>query len=747
VGKTTLALKVAHQIKDQFPDGQLSVDLGGEANRRDPSKVLARFLVDFGLRAGAIPKDPEDREARYREILATRRMLILLDNATDDAQVRPLLPNSPTCVVLATSRKRLRGLEGVHWYDLAAMGKGEAKQFLTKVARQGRRRARIEPESAADVVELCGRLPLAVRIAGARISEIASPTIEPLLKRLRDEQQTLDELRTGAVEVRAAFKLSYDALTERKQRAFRLLGILRARAGFAAWLAAALLGENLQQTEDVLESLVNDGLLEVEHAGTRYRFHDLLGLFANERLVNEEAPEVQHAALVRTLRACVALSKRGRALLEPGRVGTSGESSVERWGVHDPHIVEVIRRDPYAWYTAERATLVTAVGRAAEAEEWELAWELATTLPPFFGLRGHWADWERVQRHALDAADNLADPRKKAATFLSFGDLLRQKGQLNEASSSYDECREMYRRLGDRHGEAKSLRRIGSLRRLQGRWSEALAWLQQALPIFQELHDRRSEALTVRHIGAVLRNYGRWDDALHYFNQCLPVFQEFDDRRSVAYTLRHIGVAYRNKGLWDQALDCFCDALPVLHELGDPRGEASVLTGRGDVYREQRQFAEALSSMEEALLIRRKLGDDRLAAHTLRMIGVVHRLQGQPDEAFLRFRTCLEIFIESGDRCWEAYALVNLGEACGDLEQWDQALRYLNESIPMLRELENSLWVAKALKSRGEVLAKAPTGDRTAAEADWQEALGIFRGLGAPEAAQVEALLRPAFSS
>jgi tetratricopeptide (TPR) repeat protein len=736
-----LALKIAQQIKVRFPDGQLFIDLGGVADPRDPHKVLGQFLRAFGLRDGAIPLDRKERETLYRQILAPRQMLILLDNASEDKQVRPLLPNSSSCVVLATSRKRLIGLEGVHWYDLTAMKMAEARQFLRRVARDGGRRTRISEDSAEEVVELCGRLPLAVRIAGARISETASPTIEALLERLRNEQQTLHELQAGDLEIHAAFTLSYDALTEREKRAFHLLGILRARSGFGAWLAAAVLDNDLQQTEDVLQVLVNDGLLQ--HEGSRYRFHDLLGLYAYECLLKKEAHEVRRAALNRALAACVALSKRARGLLELGRVLTSGESSVERWVVHDPNIVEVIRRDPYAWYSEERAILATAVERAVEAEEWELAWELATTLPPFFGIRGYWRDWERVQGHAAAAAERLVDHRKKAATLLSLGDLFRQKGQLDEAFSSYNEARETYQRLGDLQGQAKSMRRIGALYRLQGKWREALKWLTGCLPIFQELNDRRSEALTLRHIGVALRNDGRWNDALDYFNRSLPIFQELSDHRSVAYTRRHIGVAYRNKGLWDQALDCYDQALPVFQALGDQRGEASVLTGRGDVYREQDLFAEAVDSLEEALLIRLRLGDDRMAAHTLRMIGVVYRLQGQPTAALPMFRKSLELFRRSHDRCWEAYALVNLGEAYGDLEQWDQALSHLDKSMALLRELENSLWVAKALKSRGELLMKAPSGNGKVAITDWQEALDIFRGLGAPEAAQVEELLRP----
>jgi tetratricopeptide (TPR) repeat protein len=743
VGKTALALEVAQRLKSSFPDGQLYVNLGGEVKQRDPQKVLAKFLRSFGLRAGAIPSNQEDREIYFQEILANRRILILLDNATNDAQVRPLLPIAPSCAVLVTSRRHIDGLEGASWHQLREMKLSEASRLLKKAAKQGGRQSRIKSDLADEIVQLCGCLPLALRIVGARISDATSPAIERLMNRLRDERHRLHELRVGSEEVRAAFQVSYDALTEKEQRAFRLLGIPRARSGFASWLAAALLDDDLQQVADVMDALTSAGLLETEREGIkeeRYRFHDLLGLFANERL-QEEGPDVQHASLVRGLQACVALSKLGRDLLEPARVLSSGESSPARWKVRDPSILQVVQQDPYGWYTEERTALVTAVERAMDAEEWELAWELATTLPPFFGLQGFWGDWERIQRLALRAAERLDDPRKEATTLRGYGDLFRQQGQLEKAQAAYEQSRETYRKLGERHGEAELIRCIGGLRRQQGQWKQALSLLEQALPVFRELGDRRSEALTIRHMGVAMRNDGRWGEALDCFNRCLPVFGEIGDRRSEAYTLRHIGVVYRNRGRWEEALDCFSEALPMFQEIGDRRGEATVLTGRGDVYRERGQWKEALSSLEEALLIRRKLGDHRWAAATLRMIGVVYHLQRKSDEALARYRSCLEIFRQAHDECWEAYTLVNLGEVYGELEQLDEGLSYLDEALSLLRRLDNSLWVAKALKSRGEVLAKVRAGHRESPEADWREALEIFRQLGAPEAEQVENLL------
>lgn len=318
VGKTTLAIHVAYQVRHRFPDGQLYVNLrGAEAQALEPADVLAEFLRSLGVQPTAIPDGLAERAGLYRARLSDRRILVVLDNAADEAQVRPLLPGSPGCAVLVTSRRRLAGLEGAATVDLDVMEPDQAIELLGKVA--GSERVAAEPEAASMLAHLCGYLPLAVRIAGARLAARRHRRLAGYATRLQDERRRLGELRAGDLEVRASFALSYQALSKDEQQMFRLLGLLNG-PDFAAWVAAALLDCALEVAEDLVERLVDAQLLEAggeDATGLiRYRFHDLLRVFARERLREEEPPTIQQGALERVLTTYLVLAERAGARLE-----------------------------------------------------------------------------------------------------------------------------------------------------------------------------------------------------------------------------------------------------------------------------------------------------------------------------------------------------------------------------------------------------------------------------------------------
>jgi DNA-binding SARP family transcriptional activator len=299
VGKTALAVRLAHQLRPHFPDGQLYVDLrGAEAQALDPAEVLAGFLRALGVEGALIAEGLEERVRQYRSRLGDRRVLVVLDNAAAEAQVRPLLPASPGCATLVTSRARLSGLEAAHPMTLDVLEADQAVALLAKLAGPGRVAA--EPGAAAAIVRLCGWLPLAVRIAGARLASRPHWRLALLAERLGDEWRRLDELKAGDLEVRASVALSYHGRNQEERRLFRLLGLLVAPS-FPAWAAAALLGVEAAEAEGLLERLVDAQLVEAaghDQAGQlRYRLHDLLRLFARERLQLEELPASQRASL------------------------------------------------------------------------------------------------------------------------------------------------------------------------------------------------------------------------------------------------------------------------------------------------------------------------------------------------------------------------------------------------------------------------------------------------------------------
>src|SRR5215471_15065875 len=305
VGKTALAVHVAHQMRPNFPDGQLYVNLrGAEAQALAPAEVLGRFLRALGVQGQCLPEDLDSRAGLYRSLLADRRVLVVLDNAAGEAQVRPLLPAGAGNAVLVTSRARLAGLTPAQVIDLGVLPARHAVELLGKIAGNGRVAA--EPEAAAHIAALCGYLPLALRIVGARLAAKPHWQIQRLAARLGAHHRRLDELTVGDLEVRAGFALSYRGVGEVERRAFRLLGLLEV-PDFAPWMLSALLDVPAGEAEEIAERLADAQLLDVlgeDAAGQiRYRCHDLLRLFAREQLAAEETPASRRAALDRTLQA------------------------------------------------------------------------------------------------------------------------------------------------------------------------------------------------------------------------------------------------------------------------------------------------------------------------------------------------------------------------------------------------------------------------------------------------------------
>jgi tetratricopeptide (TPR) repeat protein len=617
----------------------------------------------------------------------------------------------------------------------------EAMALLAEL--MGQDRLASERQYAEEIAERYGRLPLALRIVGAKLADRPHESLAGICERLQNERNLLDMMRYGDLEVRASFQLSYHDLDPEDQRGFRTLGLLR--VGFPQWLVAALLGCDLGEAEALVGRLVDAQLLQIAGKDparqTRYRFHDLLRIFAAD-LVTKDNVNQKRLALERGLTEYLALAQEAAVALEPGSLPLRRSRHERRWSAGDGYLTEVLRSDPVAWFTAERASLIAAVERAFETEFWELAWELSMTLPAFFELRADWDGWQRTHELASEAARLRRDVHQQAQTERSLGDLRREQGRFDQAIQHFDWCLPIFERLADRFGQAATLRSLGSIYRQQFRWKKAFEYFDRCRPIFEELGDRRGTALAEHDLGIALRNQGRWDDAIACFQRCLPVFSELKDHRSEAYALRSLGVAYRNQGRWIEAIAQFQKSLPIFERLGDRRGWAYALAPLSDVYRELGRYEDALKLLDECLLVRRELGDQRWEAATLRSIGVIYRQQGRLAAAITCFDECLIVFRKLRDERLAAYATVNLAEVYGDQGRQEVALTLLDESIPILIELQDSLWQAKARTSRGIVLASLGTGAyRQQAKEEWNRALEIFASLKAPEAGAVEVLL------
>ncbi|MCS7179397.1 MAG: tetratricopeptide repeat protein [Anaerolineae bacterium] len=519
VGKSALAIHAAHHLRDRFPDAQLYADLrAAEGRPLNPSDVLAGFLRALGVDDQHIPKDLAGRSALYRSSLDGKRALILLDNACDEAQVRPLLPGSPTCAVLITSRRPLAALEGAHLQRLDVMSESEALELLERLV--GTPRVQAEPDAARRIVALCGRLPLALRIAGGTLRGKPHWPLAEYAGALADERKRLERLKLGDLEVRASFALSYRDLSPEDARLFRLLGLV-AGPDFAPGLAAAFLDATPEAAWEGIERLVDAQLVEPAGEG-RYRLHDLPRLFARERLEKEEPPEAQEAACRRAARHLNELAGVWNACLTPSEARrTVAQEVAKERGREVEEVEKAIMLDALAFFDRERENLLAAVEWAFGVGEWSLVVSLAGNLVPFFNLRALWADWEATCKRALEAARRGGDQHGEATTLMNLGSVYSRQGRWEEALEQYEQALETFRALGDRHGEAQTLTNLGSVYLQQGRWEEALEQYEQALEIFRALGDRHGEGQTLMNLGILHKRLGQEEKARALWREAL----------------------------------------------------------------------------------------------------------------------------------------------------------------------------------------------------------------------------------
>ncbi|SEG86545.1 Predicted ATPase [Thermomonospora echinospora] len=698
VGKTALAVRLAHRLKGAFPDGQLYVNLRGvEAERLDPSDVLAGFLRAFGVQGSAIPEGLDERATFYRGLLEGRRVLVVLDNAASEAQVRPLLPAASGCAALITSRARLPALEGARGYNLDVLTSEAATELFTKIV--GAERARAEPDAVERLVGLCGRLPLAIRIIAARLAARPHWRLARMLARLEDQHRRLEELKVGDLSVRASFALSYAALAEEEQSAFRLLGLVQA-PDFPAWVLAAVLGSDLAEAEDVIERLAEVQLLETTGEDStgqlRFRFHDLLRSFARERLRDDAPPD---DVLERMLGAYLALSKRALYLMSPNSKRDALAPRARMWLPDDLDPDSVIGPRPMDWFVAEEVGIVAAVGQAYEHRLWDITWELADPLHYHFRVLARWADWVATHELALEAA----------------------------------------RLAGNRRGEACILRNLGNVYKDQGRPVEAIACYQAGLVIATELDSTLLSAFMLNGLGEVCLDRGRMTDAGAYFERSLPAWASIDDLTGVAYTHTHLAMVYIHQGRLSEAMEQAERSLAMQREFRDRSGESYALTAIGDVHRLHGRLESAVSCYEQVLHTAREQGADLSEADALVRLAWVRREQGDIGAAKAAFTQALPVFLEYGQRRGEAETLAGLGAIESDEGNLSDGIQRLDQALGVAEELDDVLSQGRLLVLLGH--AHLAAGDRSAATERWRLARERFHEAGAAREEEARELL------
>jgi DNA-binding SARP family transcriptional activator len=611
LGKTTLAVHAAHLLRGQFPDGQLYARmLGAAAHPATPGDVLARFLRDLGMDPASIPASEEERAARYRSRLTDRKVLIVLDDAHDAAQVRPLLPGSASCAVLITTRNRLPDLSGSRYVDLDVLGPPEARAMFAGII--GPDRAAAEPDATREVLTACAGLPLAIRIAGARLTARTTWTVRTIADRLSDERRRLDWLKTGDLAVRACFEVSFTSLPGAEAdgvdpaHAFRLLGLWPGSSvGLPA--AAAMLGEPLETVADALEVLVDAQLLQ-EPAADRYRFHDLLKAYAAERAVAGELLSTRDAAVRRVLSWYLHTAVAMARVLSPHRELTTPEQL-------EPGTVPVAFSTVEAaldWGEQERTNLVAATRLAAAAGLHDVAWQLPVAAYSFFYRRTYWEEWLVSHDVALDSVRQIGDRQGEASVLNNIG-MAYARRRMEEGVRYFQQTLDIRREIGDRRGEAQAANNAAYANLLLGRFDEALDQLRLALSVQREVGHRYGEGIALNNLGEAYIELGRPAEAVDWFGQALAVYRELGARPVEADTLSNLGTANANLGRLDEALGYLRQAEETHHEVGDRYGEAVDLKQLGEVHRRVGSARDAEQAWARALAIFDALGNEEQA--------------------------------------------------------------------------------------------------------------------------------------
>ncbi|MFE1837575.1 AfsR/SARP family transcriptional regulator [Streptomyces sviceus] len=695
-GKTALAVHVGHRTAELFPDGRLFVDLrAADTAPLQPADALARLLRAMGAEPETLPSSVEELTGLYRTYTGHRRILLILDNAAGEAHVRPLLPPGPGSAVLVTSRRRLVALEGAAHLDLTVPDEEEALELLRRVA--GADRMRAEPEQAAEIVSLCGRLPLAVRIAGARLA--ARPHWVPgrLAARLRDERLRLNELRAGDLELRTSLELGYADLDPQEQRALRRLALLDL-PDFAAWIAAPLLDIGTEEAEEAVERLVDCHFIDVIGVdGTgrgRYRIHDLAREHARERCLSEESAEERTAAVRRLVECWLGLAEKAAARGPGGAARYFPEpAAVRPLDPAHPRAEEDLLTRPAAWFAAEQAGLLAAVEYCADHGMDRAARDLAGALiASSVALYNQFDAWSRSHTAAMAAVRRSGDGEGEAWLLTGLGQLRYEQDEFEESYAYYRDALRLFEAHDDVQGAAQALLGMATARREQACYSEALELLNRALEGYGRVGDRGARARVLYGLGYVYREQGDDPAAREAFAQALELYRAEDDRHGEALVLRAVALCHRAEGEYEQAERLLRDVLRIFAGLHDTFGV---------MYTEQ-----------------------SLAKVELRL--------GLLDASRERLGRCLELARERQDRFGEALVLRTLGEwrlAAGDA---GSARDPLERALSLWEALRLPLWRARTLWNLAEV--RDATGDTDAASEARAEAMRFFRESGAREA-------------
>ncbi|HET9380478.1 MAG TPA: BTAD domain-containing putative transcriptional regulator [Streptomyces sp.] len=638
VGKTTLAVHVAHRARTAFPDGQLYVDLqGAGARSAEPETVLGSFLRALGTADSAIPDSLEERAALYRSVLDGRRVLVLLDNARDAAQVRPLLPGTEGCAALVTSRVRMVGLAGAHLIDLDVMSPEEALALFTKIV--GEDRVASEREAALDVVAACGFLPLAIRIAASRLAARRTWTVSVLAAKLADERRRLDELQAGDLAVKATFELGYGQLEPAQARAFRLLG-LPDGPDISVAAAAAVLDLPAEDTEDLLESLVDTSLLESAAPG-RYRLHDLVRLYARACAERDEAAGGARGATARLMDFYLATAAGVYAIERPGERVLAHVAATGAPGLVFPD-----RDRALEWLFSESECLLACARQAAAAGMQREAADLLMTAVDLGESGANSLQFTKAAAAVSEAARAVGDDWAEGRARVMLTHVHSVSGRFAEAEEEARRALELGLSSGDpvACGQAPNQRGIVAL--YEGRHGDAEDHFGRALEAFRADANQPGAAAALCNLSRVHLATGRTDSAVELARTGV----EFYERDATGQALRlangkyALGMALTGAGRTAEARAALLDAREVFRDSRQLLWHGMTLFRLAELHLTDRRPADAASQAEQALVTLRGIGGDWRRANVLTVLGRALSAIGHTDRAHVCWQEALSVF-------------------------------------------------------------------------------------------------------
>jgi tetratricopeptide (TPR) repeat protein len=730
VGKTQLAVHAAHELvrAGRYADVQLFVNLRGfdeEMPPADPATVLDGFLRQLGVAAAQIPDGLDERAAMFRDRMQGRDALVLLDNAADDRQVRDLIPASPTCLVLITSRRTLAGLEGASLHPLDVFTREDALGLLARIA--GAERVASEPAAAERIVEACGYLPLAISLAASRLRSRPAWSLTALAERLGESG--LEAASIGGRSLRAVFDLSLDGLPDQLQRFFRVLGLFPGD-DFAAPAAAALADVDVHAAQQMLERLQDEYLLQQRTPG-RYEFHDLLRAYA--RGANAAASEaVTLSAVTRLLdyyryTACVAMNSIAPATRERRPIITPpGDEATEF-----PGPAEALE-----WLHSERPNLLAAVAQAASYRLVEQVSQLSDITWRYLHDHGHHRDALALHTLAVAATQGSGDRRGQTRALRLSGMSYERLGRLREGLAAYEQAREL---CEDPNDLATILESLGNLNVLIGRYPRAVAYFEQAIALWQSLGNLLGVGNDLGNLGIVSFRRGQYDEARDYVSRALTVHRDRGNPAAQAQALIWLGIVGERTGDYAAAAEHLDRALELVRVHTVPTLEADVLEVRGLVRLAEGHGEQAQADLLRSLAMRSEHVNTPSLCDSLLALGALHLQQGEAERALDYLNQALEMAGEVGMPANQCAALTGIGEALAALGDTESALDRHRRALELAREVRDPYRLARAREGLGAVLCA--TGREAEGVSHLEIAHDSYVRLGVPDAKRVEAHL------